>query len=375
MKILLVSNNYPTSYLPYNGPFVKNAANEMENQGCKVTVIAPVSWVTLLRQGLCSLLPKTQVPNVFAPLFMSLPLTMAPSKLLFSNFNDWKMASALRRQYRKFSGATTFDICYCHFLPSGRAALAAFPNLPVFVTLGESDPWLYDDIYGQNWHKELEAFAGIFVVSKSLHEYLIRKNPQLHEKIHVSANGVDSNIFTPINQVEARQELGFPEKEKLAVFVGNFEERKGPYRVLAACQKIGIKVVFLGSGKQKPKGEAVFHSGRETRNRLKLWLAAADCFVLPSLSEGRSNAILEALSMGTPCVVSDLPFNREYLSNEEAVMVDPNSVDAISDGIMRALTKKEGEHYRRAGRLLAESMSHSSRIQNIVSIMRQHIGK
>ena len=373
MRILLVSNNYPTSFLPYNGPFVKNAANEMESQGCQVTIFAPVSWVTLLRQGLSWLLPNTQAPNVYVPLFMSLPLTIAPSKLLFSYFNDWRMASALRRQYRKIDSSMSFDVCYCHFLPSGRASLAAFPDLPVFLTMGESDPWLYDDIYGKNWCRDLEAFTGIFVVSKSLYDYLIRKNPNLSGKMHISGNGVDTKVFAPIDKTEARQVLGFPEKEKLAVFVGNFEERKGPYRFLAACQKTGTKAAFLGSGKQNPKGDLVFHSGRVSRDRLKLWLAAADCFVLPSLSEGRSNAILEALAMGTPCVVSDCPFNTEYLSNEVAALVDPSSIDSISSGMIQAMKKKEGLRYARAGRLLAENMSHSSRIKNMLLIIRQHI--
>ena len=354
--------------------FVKNAADEMMRQNCSVTVLAPVSWVTQLKRGLVSFRFEAQAANVFAPLFMSLPLTMAPSKRLFSRINDWRMASALRRHYKKRAQTKKFDVCYAHFLPSGLAALAAFNDLPVFLTMGESSPWLYDDIYGSNWCEKLDEFTGIFAVSESLYSYLLDKNPKLSTKLHLFPNGVDTNEFTPIDKTHAREHLNLAGVGKLAVFVGNFQERKGPLRVLAACQLTGTKAAFLGSGEQTPSGSLVCHTSRETRERLKLWLAAADCFVLPSLSEGRSNAILEALAMGTPCVVSDRPFNREFLTNETAVLVDPISIEAIAEGMEQAMATERSGHLREAGRALAKNLSHMSRIENILKIMRQASG-
>lgn len=44
------------------------------------------------------------------------------------------------------------------------------------------------------------------------------------------------------------------------------------------------------------------------------WLNWADCLVLPSRREGLSNALLEAMAVGLPCIASDIPPNREVLA-------------------------------------------------------------
>jgi glycosyltransferase involved in cell wall biosynthesis len=46
-----------------------------------------------------------------------------------------------------------------------------------------------------------------------------------------------------------------------------------------------------------------------------LWLRAADLFVLPSRGEGLSNALLEAMAHRLPCLVSDLPANRDLVEH------------------------------------------------------------
>ncbi|HET9049271.1 MAG TPA: glycosyltransferase family 4 protein [Chiayiivirga sp.] len=53
------------------------------------------------------------------------------------------------------------------------------------------------------------------------------------------------------------------------------------------------------------------------------WLAWADCFVLPSRREGLSNALLEAMAAGLPCIANDIPPNREVLADGEAGMLVP----------------------------------------------------
>jgi len=53
------------------------------------------------------------------------------------------------------------------------------------------------------------------------------------------------------------------------------------------------------------------------------WFAWADCFVLPSLREGLSNALLEAMAAGLPCIANDIPPNREVLENGTAGMLVP----------------------------------------------------
>ena len=66
------------------------------------------------------------------------------------------------------------------------------------------------------------------------------------------------------------------------------------------------------------------------------WLAWADCFVLPSRREGLSNALLEAMAMGLPCIANDIPPNREVLADGEAgILVPGGNVEALREQMAR----------------------------------------
>jgi glycosyltransferase involved in cell wall biosynthesis len=64
------------------------------------------------------------------------------------------------------------------------------------------------------------------------------------------------------------------------------------------------------------------------------WFAWADAFVLPSRHEGLSNALLEAMAHGLPCIANDIPPNREALADgESGILVPVGNRRALADAL------------------------------------------
>ena len=111
----------------------------------------------------------------------------------------------------------------------------------------------------------------------------------------------------------------------------------------------------------------MLHSGPVPGNLVPWWLSAADVFVLPSLAEGMSVAVIEALACGVPIVVSDRPFNRNFLDEECAVFVDPLDARSISEGISAVLESAERRRQMsEAGRKRAQQHSLSVRARAVL---------
>jgi len=72
------------------------------------------------------------------------------------------------------------------------------------------------------------------------------------------------------------------------------------------------------------------------------WLSWADCFVLPSRREGLSNALLEAMAAGLPCIANDIPPNREVLDDGNAgVLVPVGNCSALASAMRRMIDDHE----------------------------------
>ena len=69
---------------------------------------------------------------------------------------------------------------------------------------------------------------------------------------------------------------------------------------------------------------------------VKSFLQAADVFVLPSLAEGLSNALLEALSASLPAVVTDVGGNADLVVNgQNGLVVPAGSHEALANAMLR----------------------------------------
>lgn len=64
-------------------------------------------------------------------------------------------------------------------------------------------------------------------------------------------------------------------------------------------------------------------------------LARSDLFILPSLAEGMSNALLEAMAEGLPCIATDIPGNRDVIEHREnGLLVHPGDEQGLAEAIL-----------------------------------------
>ncbi|HET8796221.1 MAG TPA: glycosyltransferase family 4 protein, partial [Thermoanaerobaculia bacterium] len=78
------------------------------------------------------------------------------------------------------------------------------------------------------------------------------------------------------------------------------------------------------------------------------WMKAADAVVSVSHSEGRPNAVVEAMVCGVPLVVSDIPEHREIVDERSARLADPTDIHDVAEAILDVLQNREAAIERAA---------------------------
>ena len=174
----------------------------------------------------------------------------------------------------------------------------------------------------------------VFCVSHQLKDLFARRTGFAERKIGVIHNGVDTRRFFPDRAagVRVRQELGVSDSDFLIGCVGNLTPVKDHMTMLQAFreqagERRNWRLVILGKGPELPKlegflaeypdwKERVMFPGRS--NRVAEMLRAMDVYVLPSLAEGISNSLLEAMATGLPVVVTATGGNPEVVVDGES---------------------------------------------------------
>lgn len=341
MKILVISNNYPSLRSPSDGVFVYKLVQQFAKLGHQVTIISP--------EGIISLHKKVSLGSygqelgaVYRPKFLS---ASAKNILGFNTYRigEYGQIRAVQKTIKKYN--VEFDVVYAHFLSNAFIAIRALRSYdkPVFAAVGE-----YRNIdvrrayYSSNFYsKTLSELSGFIAVSPQVQSKLVSLGVQ-EDKIIMKPNGVDFNFFYRRDKNEMRKKYKLPLDKKLAIFVGRLVESKGSLRVLEAAKSIdNLELILIGSGRQDVSGEKTAFAGKVPVEKVPELLSAADFFVLPTLHEGSCNAIVEAMACGLPIVSSDIPEIRVQCDPSFSILVDPMDVGAISSAMQSIVSDSE----------------------------------
>lgn len=107
------------------------------------------------------------------------------------------------------------------------------------------------------------------------------------------------------------------------------------------------------------------------------YLDSIDIFVMPSLSEGLPQSLLQALSRGKPVIASGVGGIPEIVNNSSAILVEPNNADALSEAILKVFDspKLREELSRAAVKIMNQNFTMDKYIDSIVAIYMSQMSK
>jgi glycosyltransferase involved in cell wall biosynthesis len=366
-SILTVSTLFPNPVRPSHGIFVETRLRKLLASGqVHAHVMAPVPWLpSFISYG--SYGPLHRVPahvernglSIEHPRYLVVPK-------IGMQLTPYTLYGAMRKTFRRLLEAGHhFDLIDAHyFYPDGVAAvwLAEEFGLPVVVTSRGTDISLIPQFRGPR-RLICEAAAradGLITVCQALKDGLVQLGVE-PSKVIVLRNGVDLELFHPMDRQAARKELGL--SRRTLASVGHLVERKGHHHVIAALKDLpDTDLLIAGDGEERQRlvklaettgvADRVRFLGVLNQRQLCQVYNAVDALVLASSREGWANVLLEAMACGTPLVASAVWGTPEVVAEPEAGVL-MRSVDAagVADGVLRLFAQMPD---RAATRLYAE---------------------
>jgi len=261
----------------------------------------------------------------------------------------------LIKQIRQIIKNNKVDIIHCHqYTPWVYGVFAAaFSNTKViFTEHGRFHP------DSSTWKRKLiNPILNLFTdqvtaISKATKEALIEFENIPEKSITVIYNGITPLTVVQTEVDKLKIDLGIPENNTVLGTIARFDPIKNHTMMLRAFalvleQQPNTTLIIVGDGKERENIEAcikqlnlankVILTGYQTKPHN--YLALMDIYLLSSFSEGTSMTLLEAMSLGKPCVVTDAGGNPEVIANGKNGFVTPNDdADEFAKRLVEIIT-------------------------------------
>lgn len=240
-----------------------------------------------------------------------------------------------------------------------------FSSFPALILKCLAKPYVVwgrgTDVY-LNLENKFWNFLGFFVLKKAnavvalTNDMRKRLTAIRGNDVYVIGNGVTLEKFE-IKKEDARKMLGVNDEQFVIMCIANLRPEKGINFLITSIKKVltydkRALLLLVGSGsmlcelknlvKTLNLDENVHFLGKIDNNVIPLYLSAADIFVLPSLSEGLPNALLEAMAAGLPIIatrVGGIPYVVE--DGKNGLLVNPGSPSDLTEKILLLMRSPE----------------------------------
>jgi glycosyltransferase involved in cell wall biosynthesis len=203
-------------------------------------------------------------------------------------------------------------------------------------------------------YKIYRKSSAIIALTEEIQEEFINIFKFCNNKIHIIPNGVEN--FALIEKKDVRKKLGLKDDALIGIIAARLDKQKNHIAVFKAWKHLvnnypDATLICLGAGQEKNYYQTFINDIdckdniilAGTKNNISEYYQAADFFILPSFYEGMSNALLEAMNLGIPCIVSDIRANRFLITNNEnGVLFDLDIDDkALADLIVNLYKNRD----------------------------------
>lgn len=208
---------------------------------------------------------------------------------------------------------------------------------------------LHQKLFGA---QRMAAFATLadrfIVISEEIGDELIGAGVPPEHLMHIP-NGVDIHHFQPADETHRaalRKRLKLPLDGPVVVFSGRLAPEKRVDFLVQAWPTVRAtfpqaRLLVLGEGSERPSLEAAAGEGIRFVGYVENvadYLAASDLFVLPSIAEGISGAMLEAMSSGLPVLVTSVGAAPQVIAHgENGWLIPPDEPQAVQQALVYLL--------------------------------------
>lgn len=231
---------------------------------------------------------------------------------------DLNVIHTINLGYRKAARSKKIpSLTFCHFLPNTlKGSIKLGPLTPIFKG------------YVKRFYKKAQ---NLILVNKQMLNDLIKMGCK-PERLHIVPNSINTKTFYKVDsktRKEWRNKIGLKENEFVFISTGQVQKRKGVDTFIEVAKKLEhshphIKFMWVGgfsfkisAGRKKyeaimknPPSNVIF-TGMVDREEINNYYNAADALFFPSNDETFGMSIIEAMAVGLPALLKDIPPYRD----------------------------------------------------------------
>lgn len=302
MKILQITNAFPTASMPVYGIFIREQIESLKQIGMD-------------------------------------------SDIYFINGREKGKKEYLNAVFRLKKLMNNYDLIHCHHFITAALVLALKPKPKVIVSFLSDgikefinpDFPLFNKMVKENVYKFIINKSSARIFKKAIPEFLLEDAFSFY-----LPNGVNTDIFKPVDRIKAKEYLGLNPNKTYLLYTSliDLNRREKRYDIFK-------ETINLLKNKYKRQDIEELVMTEVERDKVPFYFNSAALHLLTSDFEGSPNTVKESLACNTPVVSTDVGNVREMLKGLNSCFVsDSNNPEALAELVIKALNSTGKDNLR-----------------------------